>query len=338
VPVAVNFEGEVALPGRSPPTSSWPRGSGPDRAKKYGSSSTRGSLNYSERIRTAGVALEKELQEVREVTLAGSTINPDNENESVLSGAVADLINMVRSLVEPQQRRWVITRSCRIFTWPILDVATVRVTFKALSVQSDTADLALQLVQSMRQHSIYPDAYVVGLAAKTAEANPKWNVVVEALQNLLLDAVNRGEKPENTRRHQGYTYALLSAVRRGNVFAAGFLVDALLMVGMVDLATAKMALRTFIYQKRAKVGVRWVQVVRAVGLQPDGELYLDMIRLYRQLQRSKQAVELLEEALENMDRGHPDYINLATRQLTVALQACQDAGRCSGEGMILNPI
>ena len=310
-----------------PPSSSRSGDGGSFRGKKYPSSPARGSAYDSDHIRAVVTALEKELQEVREVTLAGSHINPDEEDKYLVSGGVADLINMVRSLAEPQ-RQWLITKSCRLYNWPILDVATVRVAFKALSLQTDITEVGLLLVASMRKYGIYPDAYVVGLAAKMAETQPEWTTVVEALQNLLLEAVARGEKPENTRRHQGYTYALLSAVRRGNGYAAGYLIDALLLVGMVDLTTAKLALRTFIYQKRAKVGIRWVQVVRAVGLQPDGELYLDMIRLYRQLQKPKQALELLDEALSHMDKDDPESINFATRQLTVVLQTCQDTGVC----------
>eukprot|EP00624_Nannochloropsis_granulata_P001942 evm.model.NODE_19262_length_43251_cov_28.561583.7 len=190
------------------------------------------------------------------------------------------------------------------------------------ATQRNEPDLALEILGGMREKWIDVDAFMASLVAKAAATDRRWMPVVEVIRAqlsanpggaLTMPAVMKG------RRHEGFTQALASTIERGKFYSSSFLVDALLQFRMVDLFTAKVALKFYRFSRTPARGLPWIATARAIGLIPDADLDFEVGRMYKSLGMWREAVALLNEMVEKGRTVEDEHVG-------VVLSACHQAG------------
>lgn len=236
---------------------------------------------------------------------------------------VGIIINLVRSLAT---RQWAAgaEAASTLSESPLLDVVLSRMVLYA-ATQAGDPDLALGLLSGMHARRIDVDAFMASLVAKAAAKDRRWMPVVEVCKAqlstnpVILGTARRAGGAG--RRHEGFTQALAATVERGKFYSSSFLVDALLQFQMVDLFTAKVALKFYRFSRTPARALPWIATSRAIGLVPDADLDFEVGRVYKSLGMWREAVALLGEMVE---KGR----SVGDEHVGVVLSACHLAGVC----------
>lgn len=233
---------------------------------------------------------------------------------------IGHVIKLVRALANRQweQAEESAALLCRS---PLLDTVLSRMVVYA-ATQRNEPDLALEILGGMREKRIDVDAFMASLVAKAAATDRRWMPVVEVIRAQLSsnpggDLIMPGT-PQG-RRHGGFTQALASTIERGKFYSSSFLVDALLQFRMVDLFTAKVALKFYRFSRTPARGLPWITTARAIGLIPDADLDFEVGRVYKSLGMWREAVALLSEMVEQKRAVEDEHVG-------VVLSACHQAG------------
>lgn len=234
---------------------------------------------------------------------------------------VGVIITLVRSLAT---RQWAAgaEAASALCESPLLDVVLSRMVLYA-ATQAGDPDLALGLLSGMHARRIDVDAFMASLVAKAAAKDRLWMPVVEVCKaQLSTNPVILGTARRaggSGRRHEGFTQALAATVERGKFYSSSFLVDALLQFQMVDLFTAKVALKFYRFSRTPARALPWIATARAIGLLPDADLDFEVGRVYKSLGMWREAVALLGEMVEKGRAVGDEHVG-------VVLSACHQAG------------
>ena len=242
----------------------------------------------------------------------------DDAEEEAKERDIGQVINLVRALAT---RQWELAEepAALLCHSPLLDTVLARMVVYA-ATQRNEPDLALEILSGMRETRIDVDAFMASLVAKAAATDRRWMPVVEVIRaQLSVNPGGGGLLPQKGRRHEGFTQALASTIERGKFYSSSFLVDALLRFRMVDLFTAKVALKFYRFSRTPAKALPWIATAKAIGLIPDADLDFEVGRVYKSLGMWREAVALLTEMVAKARTIEDEHVG-------VVLSACHQAG------------
>jgi len=270
-----------------------------------------GQQQQQQQQQQQGEEMEEEEEEV-------AKLSEDDDGEAEID--IGHVINLVRALANRQWEQAEESAALLCHS-QLLDTVLSRMVVYA-ATQRNEPDLALEILGGMREKRIDVDAFMASLVAKAAATDRRWMPVIEVIRaqlstnpggSLTMPAVMKG------RRHEGFTQALASTIERGKFYSSSFLVDALLQFRMVDLFTAKVAVKFYRFSRTPARGLPWIATARAIGLIPDADLDFEVGRMYKSLGMWREAVALLNEMVEKGRSVEDEHVG-------VVLSACHQAG------------
>jgi len=247
-------------------------------------------------------------------------VKPSEDEDEEAEKDIGHVINLVRALANRQWEQAEESAALLCHS-PLLDTVLSRMVVYA-ATQRNEPDLALEILGGMREKRIDVDAFMASLVAKAAATDRRWMPVVEVIRAQL--SANPGGAlimpgGAKGRRHEGFTQALASTIERGKFYSSSFLVDALLQFRMVDLFTAKVALKFYRFSRTPARGLPWIATAKAIGLIPDADLEFEVGRVYKSLGMWREAVALLSEMVGKGRKVEDEHVG-------VVLSACHQAG------------
>lgn len=252
----------------------------------------------------------------------GGAIAAAADDPEAVERDVALIITLVRALATRQWEAGAEAAS-RLCDSPLLDVVLGRMMLHAATQGKGDPDLALALLSGLHAKRIDVDAFMASLVAKAAAKDRRWMPVVEVCKaQLSTNPVILGTARRaggSGRRHEGFTQALAATVERNKLYSSSFLVDALLQFQMVDLFTAKTALKFYRFSRTPARALPWIATAKAIGLVPDADLDFEVGRVYKALGMWREAVALLTEMVGKGRAVEDEHVG-------VVLSACHEAG------------